>query len=665
TLYMVLLATYTLFLAKVTNQEDMIVGSPVAGRRHADLEKIIGMFVNTLAMRNFLPGEKSFSDYLVEVKENTLKAFENQDYPYEDLVERLVTGRDTSRNPLFDTMFVLQNAHIQALEIPGLHLTPHEYGHKTAKFDLTLSAVEEEGRLLLTFEYCTQLFKAETIDRFITYFKNIVDQVSADKYRKLSNFEIITAEEKRRLLFELNDSAGAYPKDKTIQQLFVEQVARTPHRISLVGADSQICPSVRPVGHVRQVSLSYRHLNEQSDHAAGLLIEKGVRADSIVAIMMERSIELIIGILGILKAGGAYLPIDPEYPQERIDYMLKDSAARILINKSEIRISKFETNPNDQIINDQNKNFGIPFVLNLDYLNFEFVSNFVLRASDLNPSNLNPSNLAYLIYTSGSTGKPKGVMIDQRSLVNYISWAAKTYVRNEEVNFPLYTSIAFDLTVTSIFTPLITGRAITIYNNNNKNNDVRLLIEEVLEDKRNGVIKLTPAHLKIIIDSSFSVRGIKRFIVGGEALDMQLAGEIYERFNGAVEIYNEYGPTEATVGCMIYKFNPADKRKTVPIGLPADNVQVYILDRYYRPLPVGVPGELYISGDGITRGYLNNPELTAEKINKSFAGVQGGLFQKPPLVFYKTGDLAVWLPGGNIEFCGRNDQQVKIRGLSN
>ncbi|HLP45218.1 MAG TPA: condensation domain-containing protein, partial [Candidatus Kapabacteria bacterium] len=318
--YIVLLALYNVLLAKLSGQEEIIIGSPVAGRSHADLEKIIGMFVNTLAFRNYPSGEKRFIDFLEEVKEITLKGFENQEYPYEDLIEKIIVNRDVSRNPLFDTMFVLQNTGSQKIELPGLKLAPFAYENKTAKFDLVLSGREEEDELFFTFEYCSKLFKKETIERFIIYFNNIITNIVENKNRRISGLTILTEAEKNRILFEFNNTGADYPQDKTIQQLFAEQAERTADGIAVYGR-----------GQTGAMVITYHQLHEQSNRLAHLLIEKGVGPDTIVAIMMERSVEMIIGILGILKSGGAYLPIDTLYPKERIDYMLKDSSTLLLL----------------------------------------------------------------------------------------------------------------------------------------------------------------------------------------------------------------------------------------------------------------------------------------------------------------------------------------------
>ncbi|MDQ1352812.1 MAG: hypothetical protein QG657_3118, partial [Acidobacteriota bacterium] len=402
TLYIVLAALYTVFLSRLSSQEDIIVGSPVAGRRHADLENIIGMFVNTLALRNYPSSEKKFADFLEEVKERTLKAFENQEYQYEDLVEEVVLTRDVSRNPLFDTMFLVQEAGSQKTESTGLKLIPYASEHKISKFDLTLAATEVEESLRFTFEYCTKLFKQETVERFIVYFENIIRSIAKNKNQRICDLEILPEEEKKRILFEFNDIEAEYPKNKTIHQLFTEQAERIPDNIALVGAGSQTCP----------ICITYNQLNNQSGWLAGLLIEKGVLPNNIIGIMMERSVEMIIGLLGILKSGSAYMPIDPAYPQERIDYMLKDSAAKILINEKFFAPLFF-------------KKAGCRGLHHSSFINHQ-------------------SNLAYIIYTSGSTGRPKGVLIKHKNFVNLINFHQSIFEENQESRMSQVANPAFD-----------------------------------------------------------------------------------------------------------------------------------------------------------------------------------------------------------------------------
>ncbi|UCH93477.1 MAG: amino acid adenylation domain-containing protein, partial [Candidatus Aminicenantes bacterium] len=650
TLFMLLLSITNILLSKLSGQEEIIIGTPIAARRHADLQTIVGMFVNTLVLPNKPAAEKTFKQFLMEVKKNTLEAYENQEYPFEDLVEKASVPRDASRNPLFDVMFILQNMETIEIEIPGLKLKPYEYEQKTSKFDLTLTAVETGKKLLFKVEYCTKLFKQETILRFISYFKKIVFSIQEDLDIKIAGISIVPEEEKQQILYTFNDTGCEYAADKTLHELSREQAEQTPDHISVIGMEHGAWSMEKHLKGTRGLAplyITYRELNKRSDQLALHLKEKGVKPDTIVAVMMERRIEIITAILGILKAGGAYLPIDPDYPQERIDFMLKDSGARILLAEDTQKTGKhaFINTPETSVVK------PMPQVL---YLSEGHHPIFPTSQLPNFPASL-PSSLAYVIYTSGSTGNPKGVMIDHQALVNYICWAAQTYIKDEPLNFPLYTSISFDLTVTSIFTPLVTGNAIVVYGQQDK----EFLIEKVVQDNRVGIVKLTPSHLKIIKDTQIKVdprMEIKKLILGGEDLETQLAKQIDEKFNKKVEIYNEYGPTETTVGCMIYKFNPlSDTRSSVPIGVPAGNVKIYLLDKYLHPVPLGVIGEIFISGPGLSRGYLNRAEVTAEKfLPNTFV---------PGSRMYRSGDLGRWLANENLEFLGRIDQQVKIRGF--
>jgi len=623
TLFMVMLAVFNIFLSKLSGKEDIVCGTLIAGRKQAEFQRIVGMFVNTLALRNCPGSGKTFTEFLKEVRKKTLDVYENQDYQFETLVEKVVKNRDTSRNPLFDFIFVLQNMEGAQGNLSELKVKP--YGHKntTSKFDLKLEAEEANEQLFLTFEYRTKLFKEETVRRFIGYFRKIIAVVLEHPGKKIGDLELMTPGEKERILYQFNDTFSSYVADKTLYRLFAQQVEQTPDHTALIG---KIINSKSPILG-ENVSITYRELHGQSNHLAHLLREKDAGPDTIVAIMMNRSLEAVIGILGILGAGAAYLPIDPEYPEERINFMLTDSGARILLTWQEISV------------------LSSPEAVGIHHRGASF---------HLNLSLVSATSLAYIIYTSGSTGQPKGVMVEQRNIVNYICWAIKNYVQEAAANFPLFTSLSFDLTVTSIFTPLLSGNAILVYEGDSKES----LVEKVIVDNRVDVLKLTPSHLKLIAESSSITRqsNVKRFILGGEALETQLAGKILEKFNTDVVIYNEYGPTETAVGCMIYQFlQEIDTRQSVPIGIPADNVQVYVLDKNKLALPLGVPGEMYISGHGVARGYLNRPGLTAERfVDNPFL---------PGKRMYKTGDLARFLPGDNIEFLGRIDHQVKIRGF--
>jgi len=638
TLYIVLLALYTILLAKLSGREDIVIGSPVAGRRHADLEKIIGMFVNTLALRNYPSGEKKFSDFLEEVKGKTLKAFENQEYPYEDLVEKVAVTRDVSRNPLFDTMFLLQNVGSQGIEIPGLKLVPYEYENKTSKFDLSLTVVEVEEKLLFTFGYSTKLFKRETLERFIVYFKNIVRSIVENKNRRISDLEVLTEEEKRRILFDFNDTKREYPKDKNIHRLFEEQVEKTPDRIALVGTDHRVCPAC----------LTYCELNDRSGRLAHILIEKGVLGDNIVGIIMERSIEMIIGIMGILKSGGAYLPIDPEYPQERIDYILKDSNAKIIVGNR--HACSEELNCQLSIVNCE-------LLMSAPCVSFHH-SSFIIHHS---------KHLAYIIYTSGSTGKPKGVMVEHRSVINILAALQNEYPLEESDTYLLKTSYLFDVSVTELFGWFWEGGRLAVLESGGEK-DPQCIIAAIRKWEVTH-INFVPSVFNAIVEilnpqRTHKLSSLKYIFLAGEALLPGLV-EKFRQFDMKILLENIYGPTEGTIYASKYSLSGWEGIGSIPIGKPLSNIVLYILDKRDHIQPVGVAGEMCIGGAGVARGYLNKPELTAEKFYRSYWSYMS-------YILYKTGDLARWLPDPAaqgaagpyiIEFLGRIDHQVKIRGF--
>jgi len=634
TLYMVILSLYTLLLSKLANQEDIVVGTPIAGRKHADLEEIIGMFVNTLALRNFPTREKKFSRYLQEVKEKALNAFENQDYQYEDLVEQVAVRRDVSRNPLFDIMFILQNMETQSSDIPGLTLSPYEYRNQTSKFDWTLTAMEAGDKLFFTLEYCTKIFSHEAMERYSGYFKKIIAEVLAQRKDdpRLWQIEIIPEEEKQRVLRDFNDTGVEYPVNKTIHRLYEEQVEKTPDRVALVGY-----PGLKYRTYMTYMTyISYRELNEQSNLLAGWLIEKGVLPDTIVGIMMERTVEMIIGILGILKAGGAYLPIDPGYPQDRVDYMLKDSSMKIVLTGQEITglfsPQAFEICP---------------------------------KGATIHPSTLLPfypsssTNLAYVIYTSGSTGKPKGVMITHRNVVNFIQGMSRDIPFLPGKTILTVTTISFDIFVLETLLPLTRGMEILLASEREQI-DPDALAETMLKNCVR-MAQFTPSRLKMVLshrEGFAGLRYVSELLVGGEAFPIDLFTEIKTLYPG--RIFNMFGPTETTVWSTFKELTAA---ANITIGGPVANTRVYILDAVGAIQPLGVVGDLYIGGDGVTRGYLNRPELTAEKFVSLFYRSNRSYKSYFSKIIYKTGDLARWLSNGEIEFLGRSDHQIKIRGF--
>ncbi|HYE53804.1 MAG TPA: amino acid adenylation domain-containing protein, partial [Chitinophagaceae bacterium] len=615
TLFMLLLSAYSILLSRLSNQDDVVVGSSLAGRNHADLDHTIGMFVNTIPLRNYPKGELRFREFLADLRSRTLDCFRNQSYTYSELIDELKIQRTAGRNPFFDVMFDLQNFMDTEIKIPGLVLSPCAAGHAISKFDLTLTAMEAGDQLKLHLEYSTELFRKETAERFIAYFTRIIAAIIDNPGQQIKDIQLIDAAERKQLLHDFNDTALAYDGRETVLSLFNRQVALNPDSSAVV---------------VENRTLTYRQLDELSNQLANCLRSAhNIQTGETVGIQLDRNEWMIVSILGVLKSGGAYVPIDPAYPAERKKHIVTDAGVRLLITETY-------------------------YLFELDYFNGAMVAVDVelgMYPSDLDAPEVKPAGLAYVIYTSGSTGKPKGVMIEHGSLYNYINWARDQYVRGEKGDFALYTSIAFDLTITSIFTPLVTGNSIIVYKEYEKD----LAIEKVLADNKADIIKLTPSHLKVMRNSKYlsSFTGKKKLIVGGEQLETWLARDIHQLL-GDVEIYNEYGPTEATVGCMIYHFVPGSNAPVVPIGVPAANTQIYVLDKHLNPVPKGVGGELYIGGACVARGYINNETLTKERfINDPFHAGQR---------LYRTGDRARMLADGNLEFLGRTDEQVKIRG---
>ncbi len=626
TLFMVLLSLYAILLGKLAGQEDVVIGVPAAARPHADLESVVGLFVNTLPIRIHPRGDLMFRAFLVAVKLKTLACFNHSSYPYDELIDGLKIPRNTSHNPLFDVVFAYENFEHLTFSSQELNFIPVYNRKLTSKFDITLTAIERENELSFNLEYSTGLYKEGTIKQFITYFKRLISEIASDLDKKIMDMDLLSESERHHLVIDLNNTKSYYPKDKSIHSLFEEQVKKTPDATAV---------------EFRNNLFTYRQLESDANGLSVLLRKRGIARGSVVAVLLRRSARLVSTILGIMKAGAIYLPLDTSLPKDRIRFMLDDSKCSMVI------IGMDESEMASWLQQDLKENLLL--VLNIDKEKCESFEFSCL------PDNNNPSDAAYIIYTSGSTGKPKGVVIRHQSLVNYSWWAASHYIKGEAVTFPFYTSISFDLTITSVFPPLITGNRILIYDDTE--ND--LLIERIVEENKVDIIKLTPSHLKILASNKWNklVLGckIKTLIVGGEKLETSLARDIYNAFRGNIKIYNEYGPTEATVGCMIHTFDPHEPCPSVPVGLPAANTQIYILDRFLRPVPAEVIGEMYISGDGLASSYLFRVDLTRTK------------FVSNPFVegtkMYQTGDLAKRLPDGNIEFIGRADNQLKIRGF--
>ncbi|MFC2145978.1 amino acid adenylation domain-containing protein [Acidobacteriota bacterium] len=690
TLYMVLLALYNVFLSKLSSQEDIVVGTPVAGRTHTDLQHIIGMFVNTLALRNFPTADKTFNEFLLLIKEKTIIAFENQDYPFETLVQRLAVTRDLTRNPLFDVMFEMQNMDIPEIHLPGLTLAPYPIENNSSQFDLTFSAVERGNQLNLSFTYCNRLFKEDTLKQFIGYFKNIVSSTTRDPNQVIGEIEIIEEEEKKRILYNFNDTAVEYPRDKTIYQLFEQQVERTPDNIALVGkmqsaerkAQSIERNKERHAPCAMRHALTYRELNESSGQLAHSLKEKGVKPDTIIGIMTKRSLEMIIGIFGIVKAGGAYLPIDPGYPEERINYMLKDSGAKILLTVPGLS-EKFgklvivncqllivnEVLPNRRRLNNPPKEANS-------------INNYQLTINNLQ---LEQANLAYIIYTSGTTGRPKGTAVEHHSLVNRLCWMQRKYPLDEKDTILHKTPFTFDVSVWEIFWWSMVGAKVCLLVPGGEK-DPGTIAGTVVRNHVT-VMHFVPSMLMLFLEylqrtgDQKRLGSLKQVVASGEALTLSQVKAFKDiLFNeNSTRLANLYGPTEATIDVSYYNCFENNDFDVIPIGKPIDNIQLYILDKNLHVQPVGITGELYIAGIGLARGYLNRPGLTAERFKRTVISHSSLVISSPlkpndrspqyPITpsphhpIYQSGDLARWLPDGNIVFLGRIDHQVKIRGF--
>ncbi|WP_412676924.1 amino acid adenylation domain-containing protein [Bacillus siamensis] len=615
TLYTVMLAAYKVLLHKYTGQEDIVVGTPASGRNHPDIENIIGIFIQTIGIRTKPHANRKFSDYLEEVKRQTLDAFENQDYPFDRLVEKLNVQRETTGTSLFNTMFVFQNIEFHEIRHDECTFKVKERNPGVSLYDLMLTIEDAGQQIEMHFDFKPGQFEKDTIEQITRHYTGILNGLVEQPEMTLSSVPMLSETERHQLLTECNDTKTPYPHKETVSRWFEKQAAQRPDHPAVIFGNEQY---------------TYRQLNERANQLARTLRIKGVQADQFVAILSPHCLELIVGILAVLKSGGAYVPIDPEYPEDRIQYMLSDSKAKIVLTL--------------QSLQDQ-----LPYDGDVVLLDEE--SSYHEDGSNLE-SESNAHDLAYMIYTSGSTGNPKGVLIEHQGLANYIWWAKEVYVKGEKTNFPLYSSISFDLTVTSIFTPLATGNTIIVFDGEDKS----AVLSEIIKDTRIDMMKLTPAHLHVIKEMNIAGgTAIRKMIVGGENLSTRLVKSVSEQFKGRLDIFNEYGPTEAVVGCMIYHFDAErDKREFVPIGTPAANTDIYVADASRNLVPIGVIGEMYISGPGVARGYWNRPDLTAEKfIENPFI---------PGAKMYKTGDLAKRLKDGNLVYIGRADEQVKIRG---
>jgi amino acid adenylation domain-containing protein len=620
TLFMTLLAAFKTLLYRYTAQEDLIVGCPMLNRRLPEIENLLGSFVNTVALRTNYAGSPSFRESLRRVRETCVNAFAHQDFPFEKLVEELQLQRDVGRNPIFQVMFAFQNNSVPALDLAELRSEIVETEGGMTKFDLTFSLIDTEHGIGGHIEYSTDLFNRDTIERMAQHFQTLLESIAIDPDQSITMLPILTEAERHQVLVEWNHTIANYPKDKCVHELFEAQVERTPDAVA-----------VRYEGQ----QLTYLELNHCSNQLAHYLISIGVGAEKLVGIGLERSITMVVGLLGVLKAGGSYVPLEPSYPKERVIFMIKEAQLSLVLTEDRL---KFDLEGFD----------GDVVCLDSDW-------NEIAKQS---MDNLAPAtesdNLAYIMFTSGSTGQPKGVMITHRAICNRLLWTQDAYQLIESDRVLHKTPFSFDVSVWEIFWPLLNGASLFVARPGGHQDEKYLL--DLIADKQITVVHFVPSMLNIFLALADveRCRTLRHVFCSGEVLPLNLQERFFARSDAA--LHNLYGPTEAAIDVTSWACVRGSKLSTVPIGRPIANSQIYILDSRREPVPVGVSGELYIGGDGLARGYRNRPELTEEKF------IPNPFSVNPDSRLYRSGDLAKYRADGNIEFLGRNDNQVKIRG---
>ncbi|MFN8400210.1 MAG: amino acid adenylation domain-containing protein [Anaerolineales bacterium] len=631
TLFMILLTAFQTLLHRYSNQEDFVVGSVTAGRNHSELTDLIGYFINPIALRADFSGSPTFQDALQRVRQTTLGAFEHQDYPPALLSKRLGYQRDSSRPPLFETMFILQKAQeadVHALspfalgmdgarmEMNDLVIESIALKGEPAQFDLTLMMAETDDGLAAALQYNTDLFDPATIRRMLEHFHVLLRDIVSDPLKPVSAYSLLTNEEREQILVQWNETQVDYPHELCIHDLFQEQAKRTPKAVAVQFEDT---------------SLTYKELDKRSDELSRILIAQGVKPGVLVGIYVNRSFDMMIGLLGVLKAGGAYLPLDPSFPSERLAFMLADSGASFILTQTNLQENMPENKA--QII----------YLNNLGEVPSKKKKNQAAKADDL----------AYVIYTSGSTGKPKGVQIHHQAVVNFLCSMRQNLNINATDALLAVTTLSFDIAVLELLLPLTVGARVIIASSETAADGS--LLADALTRFNGTVMQATPASWRSLLEAGWKGKADLKILCGGEALVSDLSERLLER---GAEVWNLYGPTETTIWSTLHRVTSNETHgvsNTLPIGRPIANTQIYILDSELQPVPVGVVGDLYIGGDGVSRGYLNRPELTAERFVLNPFGTASRI--------YKTGDIARYLPDRNIEFFGRSDQQVKVRGF--
>ena len=619
-LFMTILTVLKVLLYRYTGQDDIVVGSPVASRHHADLEDQVGLYLNTLAFRDRLAGEQSFRALLQQVCDTVKRAFDHQIYPFDHLINDLNLDRDLSRSPLFDVMMILQNQEDDGFELDGVRVGPFFEHPGTSKTDLTFCFKEGKGGLFLGIEFNTDLFREERVRQLGGHFLTLVKSALDDPGRAIRDLRIQTDEEEKALLDDFSDTASSHPAGVTVVELFESQAAKTPNSTAVLADDAQ---------------LTYRELNDRSNQLARHLQSIGAGPEDLLAICMKRTANMVVGLLGVLKSGAAYVPLDPAFPAQRLAYTLKDANASILVTDSAL-LRLLPERPNQTVC------------LDSDWP-------AIAQHSTTAPTNVHrQENLAYVIHTSGSTGKPKGVQISHQALTNFLlSMAHEPGIADRDVLLAV-TTLSFDIAALEMFLPLVVGARLVVASREVAVDGLRL--QTAINECGATVMQATPATWRMLVTTGWQGRPDLKILCGGEALACELAQELLER---GASLWNLYGPTETTIWSAVCRLTADQDHRhgtLEPVGRPINNTQIYVLDPRMQPVPSGVRGELYIGGEGLARGYLNRPDLTAEKfVPDPFSSVPGARL-------YRTGDVVCHRGQGVIEFLGRCDDQVKIRG---
>ncbi|HEX6913102.1 MAG TPA: amino acid adenylation domain-containing protein, partial [Longimicrobium sp.] len=625
TLFMTLLAAWQLLLARYSGQDDVAVGTPIAGRTRLETEGLIGFFVNTLVLRTELGGAPTFRALLGRVRETTLGAYQHQDIPFEKLVEELKVERSLSHTPLFQVMFTLQNNAREALDLGGLQAEPVAAEGEVAKFDLSLTLAESGDGLLGSLAYRAELFDEATIDRMLGHLGALLQAVAAAPDAALETVSLLADEERSLLLDQWSGIPVVDADARPVHEAVAAQAMRTPGAVALAFAGG---------------TMAYAELEQRANQLANHLRRHGVGPDVTVGVCLERSPALVVALLGVLKAGGAYVPLDPSYPADRLAWMLEDSGAPLLLTEQKLL---------DRIPGHTGRTLCLEQAL-------EAVA---AESADAPGVAVHPENIAYVIYTSGSTGRPKGAALPHRALGAHMAWMHRAYPLTADDRVLQKTPFSFDASVWEFWAPLLAGATLVVAGPDAHRDPAELA--RAVADERITILQLVPSLLHALLeaDALAGCRTLRRLFCGGEALPAELADRARAALSGgdALQVINLYGPTEACIDSVVHGYAGTEAGATVPIGRPTDATRAYVLDARGEPVPVGVAGELCLGGAQLARGYLGRPGLTAERFTPDIFG------QKPGGRLYRTGDRARWLADGTLEYLGRVDGQLKVRGF--